>query len=692
MRLIKQEIQESAARLLQSEYSIYIQTKGTTNYASNGSILRYDHAHDHTNKAGEIPTQHSQGYTSPGNTATAVEIEPCGSDPSNILERIHAFSSAMGVALSDPINTEPWERFLLAAPNCPGRETEADGGLEHTTRHFGPVKLGNLLRQIEGLNPGKLSIIDLATNVTSARVRPQGMGKVVFPLVRGDIWSIVSIGEDHCQATMYLKGSTDTRAKSKEYEVARVVIADEFKKVYRRLFPHKAPPQQHIENACIADYGLCYLLTAFAVAMDVIISTPCREDLWRRLFHRMAQTKRPGPHVLWIGIPAVEKIEEADHISVPLCYADLKLSQRDSFHCLSEEVVCLLQAVLGSPFIQHLDAANFIIHQSVLMMLFVSRFSHTAIEFCRCPSAAEDLIALIQMMNPSRLVVFMTDSGFSDSDPCDTLFDALRFFDGSNIELSVYPSKEELVWSRNKLGDIRTFDTIARTKHQWRPKTCFGMGDCALPDVSQDSPQAIKRNHSCAAADVEIVTRRDAKLKCATPAQVKTHAGTQPKGRDPGYLHFHQQRIPTFQDFGEFRVFVCAGKVMSIMRTNFEWQSAEKNLLAWKAGLDDFNWYSSEEEAQMQKRQELEQFVLGQDEHIRQQQKPEFRTIHIGARYDVGITEKGPNGQFFMNELTRLLSADTFPKATPFPNFDILLAWAREMARLVAAPCLKETA
>ncbi|KAJ2968413.1 hypothetical protein NQ176_g9191 [Zarea fungicola] len=170
-------LQESAAQLLQSEYTQYINTKGTPYHAANGLILRHDNAHDnahdHLNRAGEIQTQHSPGYTSPGDAATAAEKEPRGSDTSSILEGIHAFSTAIGVALCDPINTEPWSRFLSAAQNCPGNETQVDGDLEHADRSFGPVKLGILLRQIEGLNPGKLSIIDLTAKVTSARVRPQ---------------------------------------------------------------------------------------------------------------------------------------------------------------------------------------------------------------------------------------------------------------------------------------------------------------------------------------------------------------------------------------------------------------------------------------------------------------------------------------------------------------------------------------
>ncbi|PQK18054.1 hypothetical protein BB8028_0010g00430 [Beauveria bassiana] len=550
---------------------------------------------------------------------------------------IAGFCSTMGVTIHGAVSPRSWISVLSAATACSNNEPQ------RVIPPLGIIAFGNLLRQFEGLRPGEMSIIDPSAAVKSVRVRQQGLGN--------------GLG----------------------------AVKTEFTRIYKKLFDRRPVPiQPEVRKAWLSDRSLCFLLVAFAAAMDVEPNAPVSVQLWHGLFHQMAQTSVSTSHVLWLGSEVVEHIETTEHISAELSHPDLEIMSKDSLQCASRDMVGFLATQLGFSFVQQLDDDNFVIHQAVLMMLLAAGYSSSTVELCKWPIKVKDLIALIQMAKPSRLVVVLSDSGFDADNSWNDLFEALRFFDGSQMEVSVYPSSSELAWSRHKLGDIRTFDAIAKSEQQWRPQTCFGLGDCSLLSGSQ----VIKRNYSCAAKDVEIMTTRDQdKLMCTVPSDNDRACGKRSAGGEAlGPIYFHQEAVPTLQSFGEFRVFVSAGKVTYILRTRFQWEKPDRPMLAWKARLEDFKWFSSQEAAQARKLAELEQFVLDLDRLIRQKNDEGFESIHIGGRYDCGITEESPKGEFFVNELTRPLSAATFPRTCPFPYTDILRPWAQAVAQIAALP------
>jgi hypothetical protein len=130
----------------------------------------------------------------------------------------------------------------------------------------------------------------------------------------------------------------------------------------------------------------------------------------------------------------------------------------------------------------------------------------------------------------------------------------------------VYPKKLEWSWTLQKVGDIRTLDDLAQGSITWRPKTCFGVGECLLTQP-QGGKMVLKRSHSCAGRGVQVVamTKRD-KLLCKAPVPDQT-AKYKKRGRYQGvqlhrFLYFHQEYVPTFRRTGEFRVWVCGGRVV----------------------------------------------------------------------------------------------------------------------------------
>ena len=68
--------------------------------------------------------------------------------------------------------------------------------------------------------------------------------------------------------------------------------------------------------------------------------------------------------------------------------------------------------------------------------------------------------------------------------------------------LRVYPSKTETDRAHHKIGDIRALDIIAESSEyafSYRPQTCFGIGQCAMMDLSAET-MVLKRDRSCGAA------------------------------------------------------------------------------------------------------------------------------------------------------------------------------------------------
>ncbi|KGQ02657.1 hypothetical protein BBAD15_g12133 [Beauveria bassiana D1-5] len=80
----------------------------------------------------------------------------------------------------------------------------------------------------------------------------------------------------------------------------------------------------------------------------------------------------------------------------------------------------------------------------------------------------------------------------------------------------------------------------------------------------------------------------------------------------------------------------------------------------------DFNWYSPDNSTRKQKHDELLQFTLDTDSHIRKLRSDRFDTVQIGARYDCGISP-----DFYVIELTRF-NADTFSGLLAPPHDQII--------------------
>ncbi|KAM3473041.1 hypothetical protein MY8738_008556 [Beauveria namnaoensis] len=173
------------------------------------------------------------------------------------------------------------------------------------------------------------------------------------------------------------------------------------------------------------------------------------------------------------------------------------------------------------------------------------------------------------------------------------------------------------------------------------------------------------------------------KLLCKAPVPDQT-ARYKKRGCYQGvqlhrFLYFHQEYVPMFRRTGEFRVWVCGGRVICAFRTKEDENLPGKPMALRQLDTNEyngFNWYSPDKCTRKKKHDELLQFVLDTDSRIRQLKSDRFDTVHIGARYGIS-----PDHRFYVNELTRFANADTFSALLAPPHDQIIGPLAKMIAQ-----------
>ena len=394
-------------------------------------------------------------------------------------------------------------------------------------------------------------------------------------------------------------------------------------------------------------------------------------------------------HIVWVGIPTgPETMKHNPYLHVQICFKDLEIfEEADSpFRAVSKRLVGDLKDKLGPFFLEFDDdkARNVVyVHQSVLMMLFVGHLSRATIEFYNWESDKDAFVHNVLGPNHDQVLIFISNTSCDET--AEDLYRATDYLEAVRANVKVYPKKSEWSWSLQKVGDIRTLDDVAQQSNTWRPKTCFGMGECLLTQP-QGGQMVLKRSHSCAGREVKVVaiTQRD-KLLCKAPVPDQP-AKQRKRGRYQGvrahrFLYFHQEYVPTFRRSGEFRVWVCGGRVVCAFRTKDDENLPGKPMALRQLDINDysdFNWYSPDKSARKQKHDELLQFIVNTDSRIRRLKNDRFDTVQIGARYDCGIS---PDHRFYVNELTRFTNADTFSGLLAPPHDQIIGPLAKMIAQ-----------
>ena len=415
--------------------------------------------------------------------------------------------------------------------------------------------------------------------------------------------------------------------------------------------------------------------------------------------------------VLWCGIPDVQNIAKSDLLGIPFSKSDQEILRDNVLDWLvAEEADELrtLQKDLGAGFIKSKLADGPVIHQSVVTLLLARRSSAIHVTFQNWAWVKKQLesdsllwstpyteVGGARRTLPTVIFVSSTLTEWPDYLPTDDFYKKISEVADAHGNLRVYPSKTETDRAHHKIGDIRALDMIAESSEyafSYRPKTCFGIGQCTMADLSAEK-MVLKRGRSCGAADVIITDLSDReKLRCTISEEIVDRA-LAPHG--PHWLH--QEYVETLQTLGEFRVFICSpsrsratyaecGEIICVARTRVEWKT--KAFAARQVDVhNDFKWCcdgreEDADETARSKFQELCAFALHTYSGLRQRQDAYecYESLEIGVRLDIGISDLSSKGRFFVNEVTRWHAADFFSRLIlPYPHIDICRVYAERV-------------
>ncbi|KAJ6267502.1 hypothetical protein PSV08DRAFT_229130 [Bipolaris maydis] len=242
----------------------------------------------------------------------------------------------------------------------------------------------------------------------------------------------------------------------------------------------------------------------------------------------------------------------------------------------------------------------------------------------------------------------------------------------------VYPNEHEARQERDKLGDIRALDDIAKSspgRFSYRPKTCYGHSRCLLENEERT---VHKRTKSGCATHVDVRERGEQRqLTCYREAQALGAASQRVKrwGKKPQRKRkpqvesavvsahwFHQEHIPSLPEC-EFRVFIATepsekgirgriGKVIAIAKTTLD---PKTQALAVR------RFVTGDLHPPLQ-RCHLVEFALFVFEALRA--RPDsmlvFESLEVGVRLDIGLAYIDTVNKFFVNEITRWYGAHYF--------------------------------
>jgi hypothetical protein len=92
---------------------------------------------------------------------------------------------------------------------------------------------------------------------------------------------------------------------------------------------------------------------------------------------------------------------------------------------------------------------------------------------------------------------------------------------------------------------------------EYRPRTCFKVGQYEPADQDDDAPVVLKRSYSAASKHVKFITTKDRDLlRCYRGDPKEFKPVTDP---EHNWLHtwFHQEYVESWQTLSEFPVFIA---------------------------------------------------------------------------------------------------------------------------------------
>ena len=386
-------------------------------------------------------------------------------------------------------------------------------------------------------------------------------------------------------------------------------------------------------------------------------------------------------NIVWVPVINGEELLLSNN---PTVAVPLAVEENDHLNgeMLNREVTIDLEGKLNPRLAQVVGVSSFV-HQGLAAMQFLKQWQRNVHyvphdQFpLRIKRGAEEWCRNLKK-NPLLILLHSTNVL---PDSTQNLYDYLRIKQKTSSVLRCFPRHEEWVQAKMKVRDIKALDEIARkyspANWRYRPKTCFRDGfPCVL--AGYDTWWE-KRTSSCAKRHVEKQTKMSSE-EC------------KPRQQTDGNFYFHQEHVSSFDEVGEFRVFIVTeivplfGEDPPRAIRGRRGKVVHSILTRWVAGgrmasdrITDSMW----EQVGLSDlcTSDLHSFALHVFDQIRVRDDALtcFESFELGARIDIAL---GPNrraGDFFVNELTRIYAADFFPDTSGPPYTTVVQAYARAL-------------
>ena len=226
--------------------------------------------------------------------------------------------------------------------------------------------------------------------------------------------------------------------------------------------------------------------------------------------------------------------------------------------------------------------------------------------------------------------------------------------------MKIFPSQSEFLYCSGKLGDMEALDDVANGDASYRPPTCrmsaggsYHLKHDSCP-FNESEDYVSKRSNSYGCQHVEFRTS-------SIETVVHRHVGPE--------RWFYQECIPSFQDPGEFRIFIVTtndssalrrrrGHIIHSILTHF----ADNGDIV-PVALAGQHWVKIQQKYPTLTPAALEQFALHIFDALRNREDAtaKFESLDVGVRLDIAIS---PLGTLFVNEITRIWDADFFSERT----------------------------
>ncbi|RSL40036.1 hypothetical protein CEP54_016206 [Fusarium duplospermum] len=256
-----------------------------------------------------------------------------------------------------------------------------------------------------------------------------------------------------------------------------------------------------------------------------------------------------------------------------------------------------------------------------------------------------------------------------------------------------YPAQDEIIADCGREFDIRALDAIAKeapANFSWRPRVCYGepgpckmdgyRGDMFVLAPSDTGPGQTYHGSSDSPALLKLLgcqSQSNDTTSHSTPRSVprgKNRRGTVATADRVSTVgrHIHLEKLESLESFGEIYVIMIDGKVTHKIITVNEGCKEPKD--PYRSGLDpvrtfkDWTGFGHGEVTDDQakaKGTELDEFCRYTYNGLIKYDPLNFETLRHGLKMDVGMSEPGPHGRFFVLGLGRWPGADLY---APYPG------------------------